>query len=272
MNGRFDVIKKEMRDPFYIYMVALIIVSITVYIYINFNPIIALTVSAILYPAIAAIPVIVYLLSLRKIGFGWEDKFSVMIVFQWLGSIIWLIAEIIWCWYYNLYHGWENPYPSYADIFYIAAYFPVIIGLAIYISYLYKTIRPELTKKQSIINIGTAIMAGLIVGVIYWIMVVASYAGEPIPLLEFILNVLYVFLDALLLVVIMFGFIVIRGKMGRILFLFLISCLLIIIFDVFFAYLEAYGLYYDGHPIELLDLASYLVDAMAFYEVARISR
>ncbi len=263
---------EEIKDPFYIYSISVTLFSIFVYIYINMNPVLALIVAAILYPAIASIPVFVYLMSIRKVGFSWEDKFSIMIVFQWLGSVIWFIAEIVWCWYYNLYYGWENPYPSIADIFYIAAYIPVIVGLAIYIIYLYKTVRPELSKRQVLVNTLTAIFAGVIVGVIYWVMVVASYAGEPIPFVEFILNVLYVFLDAVLLVVIMFGFIVIRGKMGRILLLFLISCLLVIIFDVFFAYLEAYGLYYDGHPIELLDLASYVVDALAFYEVAKIAR
>jgi len=261
---------EELKDPYYLYSVALVLLSVCTYIYINIYPTLAMVVAAILYPAIAAIPVVVYLASIKKVSFSWEDKFSVMIVFQWIGSIIWFIAEIIWCWYYNLYYGWENPYPSIADIFYIGAYFPVIVGLAIYIVYLYRTVRPELTRTQLLTGILTAIIAGTIVGVLYWVMVVASYAGEPIPLVEFILNVLYVLLDAILLVVIIFGFIVIRGKMGRILLLFLISCLLIIVYDVFFAYLEAYGLYYDGHPVELLDLTSYVVDALAFYEVAKL--
>lgn len=261
---------EELKDPYYLYSIGLVLLSICVYVYINIYPEFAMNVSAILYPAIAAIPVVVYLVSIRKVSFSWEDKFSVMIVFQWIGSIIWFVGEIIWCWYYNLYYGLGNPYPSIADIFYVGAYFPVIMGLAIYIIYLYRTIKLELTRTQLLAGISSAIGAGVIVGAIYWIMTIASYAGEMIPLDEFILNILYVLLDAVLLVVIVFGFIVIRGKMGRILLLFLVSCLLIIVYDVSFAYLEAYGLYYDGHPVELLDLISYIVDALAFYEVAKL--
>ena len=43
-------------------------------------------------------------------------------------------------------------------------------------------------------------------------MTIASYVGEMIPLDEFILNIFYVLLDAVLLVVIVFGFIVTREK------------------------------------------------------------
>ena len=266
-------IKKEfIRDPCYLYMFSLLFVSIIVYVYININPIIAMVVSAILYPAIAFIPVIAYVPNIKRVGFEWGDKFSVMIVFQWLGSVIWFIAEIVWCWYYNLYYGLENPYPSIADIFYIAAYFPVIIGLAIYIATLYNITKPELTKYRKIISIVAIIGSGLLVGLVYWYMIIISYEGEPIPMIEFILNVLYVALDAILLVVVVFGFIVIRGKMGRVLALFLLSALMVIIFDVAFAYLEAFGLYYDGHPVELFDLVSYLIDSLAFYEVFRMSR
>ena len=253
-------------------MLGLLVACVGLYIYINLNPILAMVLSAILYPAIAFIPIVTYVPSMKKVGFSWEDKFSVMIVFQWIGSVIWFVAEVVWCWYYNLYYGWENPYPSLADIFYVAAYFPVIIGLAIYIAVLYNLAKPELTKTRKIISAITVIGSGVIVGVVYWYMVMISYEGEPIPPLEFVLNVLYVALDAILLVVVVFGFIVIRGKMGRVLLLFLVSALLIIVYDVFFAYLEAYDLYYDGHPVELLDLLSYLVDSLAFYEVLKMTK
>jgi len=253
-------------------MIALLILSVVVYAYVNFNPIYAMVASAIIYPAIALVPVITYLPSLRRIGFDWADKFSVMIVCQWLGAIIWFIAEAIWCWYYNLYWGIENPYPSLADVFYVAAYFPIIIGLAIYVGALYRLVKPQLTTKAKIVSIVAIVGSSVLVGIIYWYMILLSYAGEPIPFIEFVLNVLYVLLDAILLIVVVFGFIVIRGKMGRVLALFLVSSLMIIVYDVFFAYLEAYGLYYDGHPIELLDLISYLVDALAFYEVRKIVR
>jgi len=261
-----------LKEPYYIYMLILIVFSIAVYVYVNFNPIYAMVASAVIYPAIALVPIVTYLPSLRRVGFDWADKFSVMIVFQWIGSIIWFIAEIVWCWYYNLYYGVENPYPSLADIFYVTAYFPVIIGLAIYVWALYTIVKPQLTTQAKIISAVVILGSGALVGIIYWYMILLSYAGEPIPFIEFMLNILYVLLDAMLLIVVVFGFIVIRGRMGRILTLFLVSSLMIIVYDVFFAYFEAYGLYYDGHPIELLDLLSYVVDALAFYEIRKMVR
>ena len=261
-----------LRDPFYIQTIIIFVGCIAIYIYINMNPVLALALSAIIYPAIAFIPVATYIPNMREIGVSWEDKFSVMIFSQWLGAIIWFIAEVIWCWYYNLYCGIENPYPSVADVFYVAAYIPVIVGLTIYVAVLYRIVRPELSTRDKIISMVAIVCSGIIVGVLYWSMIVLSYMGEPIPPVEFALNVTYVVLDAILLVVVVFGFLVIRGMMGRVLTLFLISSLLVIVFNVGFAYLEAYDLYYDGHPIELLDILSYLVDALAFYEVAKITK
>lgn len=266
------VVLQILRDKFYLSIFFVAIITTLIYIYININIELAMVVSAIIYPIIALIPIVVYLPYAKDVGFDWSDKFSVMVVFQWIGASLWFIAEVIWCWVYNLYLNIENPYPSIADIFYVAAYIPVIVGFAVYIASLYLKFSVELSKKQVYMAIAISVALGLIVAWIYWVMILLSYEGEPIPPLEFALNLLYVLLDAILLFVVLFGVLAIRGKLSKILILFFISSILVIIYDVVFAYLETFELYYDGHPIELLDLASYLVDTLAFYEVGRLAK
>lgn len=259
-------------DRFYLAIFVIGLVYLLSYVYILFNPDLALLVSALVYPPTALIPVLTYLPSMKKLGFSWDDKFSVMVLFQWIASIFWFLGELIWCWYYNLYLNVENPYPSIADVFYVLGYIPSIVGLGIYVYVIYKIVSPELSTRKKILGLGTALLIGSIVSWVYWYMTVLSYEGEPIPPNEFVLNGLYVLFDGLLVVIVVLGFLVIRGKLGVVLFLFLVSSILSTAYDVFFAYLEALDLYFDGHPSELLELYSYLIDGVAFYEVFKMAR
>jgi len=261
-----SLVMEHLKDLFYALLTIVYVLLVVVYAVTPPEDI--LTVSAVIYPPIAFVPCLLYLLSAKRVGFSWEDKFSVLVVFNALGSFFWLIAEIIWCYYYNLALGVEEPYPSEADIFYIVAAIFVVIGIAIYIHNLYQDMKGEITKREITISaLFTAILTAIIAGLLSYPL--TTYAAEE-ELIVVCLDITYIILDILMAVLIFVGMLLIRGRIGKVLFLFLLSALLVIIFDVAFAYLDLMELYYDGHPIELLDIASYFIDAFAFYEIYKL--
>ena len=261
-----SLLVEHLKDPFYalltiIYLLLVVVYAVT-------PPEDMFTISALIYPPIALVPFLLYLPSAKRVGFSWKDKFSVLVVFNALGSFFWLIAEIIWCYYYNLGLGIEEPYPSEADIFYISAAVFVVIGIAIYINNLYQDLKGEITTREITVSVlFTAILTAIVA--VLFLYPLTTYAAEE-ELIVVCLDLTYIILDIVMAVLLFIGMLLIRGRIGKVLFLFLLSALLVVIFDVAFAYLDLIELYYDGHPIELLDIASYFIDAFAFYEIYKL--
>ena len=265
-KGIFSILVKHLKEP--LYAISTIIYLLLVLVYIVTPPDNMFVISALIYPPIALVPILLYLPSAKKVGFSWEDKFSVLVVFNALGSFFWLIAETIWCYYYNLALGVEEPYPSEADAFYLIAAIFVIIGIAIYINNLYHDLKGEIKRREIVMSmLFTAILTTVIAVLLSYPL--TTYAAEEEPII-LCLDLTYIILDIIMAILIFIGILLIRGRIGKVLFLFLLSSLMVIMFDVAFAYLDLMELYYDGHPIELLDIASYFIDAFAFYEIYKL--
>jgi len=261
-----SVLVKHIREPFYAALLVVYIILALVYFLSSVDEI--FIISASIYPLIALIPVLLYFLSAKKVGFSWRDKFSVLVVFNALAAIFWLIAEIIWCYYYNLALGVEEPYPSEADPFYIMASIFAIIGIAVYINNLYQDMKGTVGRREIMMStIFTVILTVIVIVLLSY--PITTYAAEEEPLI-LCLDITYIVLDIIMAILIFVGILLIKGRIGKVLFLFLMSCLLVIMFDVAFAYLDLMELYYDGHPIELLDIASYFLDTAAFYEIYKL--
>ena len=256
------------REPFYIGMVIIFIILVLGYLLLPREQVFYF--SASIYPIIALLPIAIYLLSAKRIGFSWEDKLSVLIVFNAIGGFFWFIAEVIWCYCYNLLLDIEVPYPSEADIFYVGAAIFVVLGIAIYVNSLYQDIKEEVTVKEKTTAAFFTAVLTLIVAIVLAYPITTYYAEEELMVVA--LDITYAILDILMAAIFFISILLIRGRIGKILMFFLLGCLMVVVYDTCFAYLTLAELYYDGHPIELLDLASYLFDACAFYETYKLYR
>jgi len=259
-----------MSEKFYLFVLVVIISLFIIYFAIEIS--LRFVIVAIIYPVIALIPVIAYIPVYSRLGVSFKDRFCFLLFAIWLSAVLWFIAEAIWCWYYNLLLNVEVPYPSEADIFYIAGCIPSIIGLFVYIRAILREIHPRLSLREKIIGYSSSIILTLVIGTLLFYPLLSAYEEilEEEGLLVIGLDITYILLDIILIIIAITGLILIRGKIGKIILLILVSSILVVIYDLVFAILDMFGLYYDGHPIEILDLISYLIDTMAFYETYKM--
>jgi|GEM_PF-690560 hypothetical protein len=170
-----------------------------------------------------------------------------------------LAAEFTWFAYESL-AGVEVPYPSLADVFWLAAYLPFIAALVLILRG-YRRLGLPLRKG--------AILACLVLVAAILALVTLSVTG-PIfadaesTLAEKVINPAYVYLDlailslALLVAVTWFG-----GPQARQWLLVSSAFILFSVADIIFAHLSWHGNYSTGNHIDLLWLAGYLVMGMA---------
>ena len=171
-----------------------------------------------------------------------------------IAAAFWFVAEQIW----QLYdHVWEGaPFPSEADIFYIAAYPLMTI-------FLFMSLKPVLRKTGKpvwLFAIGLAI-SFLIPSVLaaYDDMFEEEAFATAIALL-------YPILGSVQIVPAIVG-IMYLTKQGSSLswMLILFGFIIYGVADTFFLFAELDGTYYDGHPVDLLWLYTYILIVFAFH-------
>jgi len=171
-----------------------------------------------------------------------------------IASAFWFIAEQIWQMYD---HVWEGaPFPSEADIFYIAAYPLMTI-------FLFMSLKPVIRKTGKnvwLFAIGLAI-SFLIPSVLaaYDDMFEEEAFATAIALL-------YPILGSIQIVPAIVG-IMYLTKQGASLswMLILFGFIIYGVADTFFLFAELDGTYYDGHPVDLLWLYTYVLIVFAFH-------
>jgi len=258
------------RERFYVFLVVYFITIVAIYFTLKGDLLFILV--ALIYPTTSLMALPIYGLFARDLGFSWDDKFSIFIVFLAISTFFFFAGDAIWCWYYNLLLGIEVPYPSIADIFYVLDYVFSIPAIYIYTYNIYKISGIRLTRNEKVIGIAIILLLTIPVGIILFqsiieeIIEIASFED----LLVVLLDTFYVVGDIVLFILALYGFYFLRGKIGRVLGLVLISIILVIVYDLAFAILTMKGLYYDGHPVELFDIASNFFWAAAFYEAYKI--
>lgn len=264
----YNIVLRLFNEPFYV-MVSIGILILTIaYLVLPISTIFYF--SAMIYPIVSIAPFSVYLVFYKSIGLSWDDKLSVLLFFQAIASLAWTLGEIMWCYYYNLLLGTAVPYPSEADAFYVTGDLLAIIGQLLYLFYLYKVVGSPLRgrKKYYAYLVTTLLIClvtyALVYPVMYW------YGEEGVSMVELVMDSTYLVLEIIMVSIALIGFLVIRGRLGKVFLIILISNLLYFSYTLGFSYLELMDLYYDGHPIELLDLFSSLLDACAIYEAYKL--
>jgi hypothetical protein len=174
-------------------------------------------------------------------------------------AISWFIAETTWTVYELAYH--INPFPSYADAFYIVGY-PFLFLFSIYYLKPFK----KLISKKMLVS-ASLISISVLIPNVY--MTIDNNSNEN--KFTMAIGAIYPIADAIILVPALIGiFLFFRGAVNFLWTLLLIGILFEVIADTGFQYFTLNDLYYTGHPIDILFLWSYIMFSFCVYNHIQI--
>lgn len=176
-----------------------------------------------------------------------------------LGSAFWFIAEQLWQLYDHVWQG--DPFPSEADIFYIAAYPCRIAFLVLYLKPVLKSINRNVWFFAIALSFSFLIPS--------FIAAYDDMRGED----EFATSVAlaYPILASMQLVPAIVGIMYLVKKSSNLSWmLILIGFMIYNIADTYFLFAELDGTYYDGHPVDLIFVYAFLVLIFSFYHYSKL--
>ncbi len=178
-----------------------------------------------------------------------------------LGAACWFIAEQIWAAYD---HFWEGePFPSEADFFYIAAY-PLFIGFLIFSL---KPVKKAITRNVWLFSIGISI--ALLIPT--FSVTFEDMEGERA--FEVGVALAYPIASAVLLVPALIGILFLfKSPTNYSWMLLLFGFICYIVADTVFLYTILDETYYDGHPVDLLYLYSFILLIFSVYSRLKIAQ
>ena len=173
-----------------------------------------------------------------------------------LAILLWCLGECTWL-VYEVILGVQVPYPSIADIFYLAGYIPAFVSILSFMRIFQKLVTP--LKK-----IVSLLVALLILGVTsFFLLNPLSASSSPVFVKAF--DLAYPVLDAVLMALVMMRLIAFIGtSLGRPWTWIFCGLLSYSFADIMFSWGTLANWYYSGHPIELLWLYGYLALTLGF--------
>jgi hypothetical protein len=173
-----------------------------------------------------------------------------------LAILLWFVGEFTWL-TYEVILGVKVPYPSVADVFYLAGYIPALVSIIGFMAIFRKLV----TFRKKVLS---ALVGLLIIGTTGVLLLhPLSISSSPTFVKAF--DLAYPLLDAVLMALVMMRLIAFVGtSLGRP-WVWIFGGLLSYSFaDIMFSWGTLTHWYYSGHPIELLWLYGYLVIALGF--------
>ena len=217
--------------------------------------------SNIISPASAFLPALYSLTLVRRYGIDPKDRFTRLWVYVAVGLFLWVLGEITWS-VYELVLLVSVPYPSVADVFWIAGYLPLVIALLLYIA----PFKDALSLKSVLSAVAVALLADVGVFVVLIGPVFSPSADPATRLFDFA----YPILDMVLLGVSIAGMLLfLPGRISRLWVWLNLGFISTVIADILFSYFSALGTYYDGHPLELFYFLGYAAILLGLYEHTR---
>ena len=192
-------------------------------------------------------------------GVNVKDRVSVVWLGYSLGMLFWLLGESTWA-VYTLWYSIPIPFPSPADGFWLAGYFPLVCAIVIqgwpFREFFFS--RKMLTVIGAVLALAGLLLVGLI-PITY-----ASQIGQDLA--SVVVGLSYPLLDVTMLVVavptlFLFG----RGRFWRPFFFVTVGLIFAFLGDILFSWATLNGVYYDGSYLELFFHWSYLMLAYGFY-------
>lgn len=211
-------------------------------------------------PPILALAALVFAaVALRTNGVSFKDRVSMVWLGYSLGVLFWFLGESTWA-VYTLLYSIPIPFPSPADVFWLAGYAPLMCAILL-IAWPFREF--FLSRKMLAVILGLFVLAGLLL----LELVPATYASEiGEGFVTVAISLAYPLLDVALLVValpilFLFG----KGTYWRPFMAITLGLLLTFAADVLFTWTTLNGTYYDGSYLELFFHWSYLALAYGFY-------
>ena len=189
---------------------------------------------------------------------GSESRFGIVHIGMFLGVFFWFLGDITWVVYETILH-FAIPYPSFADVFYLAGYVPIAVGMVQFL----RIFHSSLSRKRAV----AALLMGLLSFACTLLLVIGPLTISSEELLTKMFDVAYPALDSLLvLLAFLMVFIFRGGKMSGSWVWIAFGLLLNALADILFSLGTLQGWYYSGHPIELVQIWAYICLGVGFYE------
>lgn len=178
-----------------------------------------------------------------------------------LATASWFIAEQIWQAYDHIWEG--EPFPSEADIFYLASY-PFMIA------FLFISIKPII----KIVTRNVWLFAIVLSFTLLIPSILAAYddiVGEDAFAISIALT--YPILTSIILIPAIIGILFLTKKGANFSWMLILFGLIVYsISDTFFLFAELDGSYYDGHPVDLMYVYSYILLIFALHNRLKITK
>jgi hypothetical protein len=214
-------------------------------------------VSDTLTPVLAFIAFLSGVWAVVRVGVKRTEPFS----FVWLSFVVamalWLGSELAWL-VYPLALGVVTPYPSIADVFGLAAYLPVMLGLVLQARPFRAAFRPR--------KIAIVVVPVLVLLVVVMFGVTSEILVQKPGALVLMVGLAYPILDLIALLVLGVCLLVfMRGTFWRPFVLLGIGLVFALSAHMLSVWANANGTYYSGHPLDLLFDYGYLCASFGFY-------
>ena len=175
-----------------------------------------------------------------------------------IGILFWFLGESTWA-IYALWFSNPDPFPSIADVFWLAGYVPLIFAILI-MAWPFRDFLAS--RKMLTVILTTLVSAGLLLA----ILIPTTYASLGNDFVSVVVGLSYPLLDVgLLAIALPVLFLYGRGTFWRPFLFITVGLILTFIGDILFGWTSLNGTYYDGSFLELFFHWSYLALAYGFY-------
>jgi len=260
------VVRRDLRFAYRLCSI-IAVALVAVYFLQGFYPDFMYTFSNVFPPFVAGMAVLSSFFAMRRYWDYFGSRLSKIWLCFTLGMFLWFLGEVGWA-VYTMVLGIEIPYPSIADVFWLAGYVPLFIALLLYI----ELFQPAISTKMFFA--AAVIVAGVSVAAFPPLMlpVLAETSEQDVVTLG--ISLAYPSLDIALFLEAIIGLLVftfsrLKGRIGGAWRFMNAAILTTVVADMAFSYTTMEGTYYNGHPLELLFHLSYLLFALAFFVHSR---
>lgn len=218
---------------------------------------VAILVGNFMYIPVAVSMVVVSTMKMFKSGF--TGKHGMAWIALTVCSVSWLIAELTWIFYEVILN--IDPFPSFADIFYLLGYPFLFMFLIFYI----EPVRKAITKKM----VATATLLSL--SVLIPSLFIALQDNSNISYFEAILAGAYPVVDALVIIPALIGIaLFFKGQVNFMWTLVCIGIFSLFVADTVFLFAQLDTWYYTGHPLEVLFYFMYVLISYGVYDNMKV--
>jgi hypothetical protein len=176
-----------------------------------------------------------------------------------IGMLFWFLGESTWAIYALLFSN-PNPFPSIADVFWLAGYAPLMLAILI-VAWPFREFL--FSKKMLTVILTSLLLAGLLLA----FLIPSTYSNSMgSDFVSVVIGLSYPLLDvALLAIALPILFLYGRGTFWRPFLFITVGLILSFVGDILFGWASLNGVYYDGSYLELFFHWSYLVLIYGFY-------